>query len=88
MQKNNRFKACLKEFESAIKADIVKARREEEPLTTTAIAKRTNLTWTWKTAIKRFLGMLDGIEVVLRRIEGGTKLFSLSQELKKGEQTP
>jgi len=86
MSEKNRFETCLSRYEAAVKADILKALREEEPLTITAIAKRTNLTW--KIAQRRLLKLVEEDCVVMRKIEGSAKLFSLNPEFKEEEREP
>ena len=81
MPEKNRFEACLSHYEVAVKADILKALREEEPLTITAIAKRTNLTW--KIAKRRLLKLEGEGYVVRRKIEGSALLFYHNPEFDK-----
>lgn len=86
MSRNKRFETCLSHYETSVKADILKALREGEPLTITAIAARTNLTW--KIAQRRLLGLVEEGCVVMRKIEGSAKLFSLNPEFDKEEREP
>ena len=76
----SRKEICCKYFEEPIKRDIIATLFEEEPLTTTAVAKRAGLCW--RTAKKRLLELVDENKVVLRKVEG-IRLFFLSPELKK-----
>jgi DNA-binding transcriptional ArsR family regulator len=78
-----KIEACLKEFGEEIKADIIEALKKEQPLTITAIASRTSLSW--KTAKRRLIELKEDGRIVLREIEGGTKLFFLNPEFEKEE---
>lgn len=60
--------------------DIIKALREEEPLTVVAVAQKADICW--RTAKKRLLELVDENKVALRKV-GKMKLFFLNPELKK-----
>ncbi len=68
-----------------IKQEIIATLRNEEPLTVSAIAVRTELTW--QTAKRRLNELVADGAVVLREIEGA-KLFFLNPEFKKEEREP
>jgi predicted transcriptional regulator len=79
----NRFDACLSNYNNVVVADILAELEKESPLTITAVSVRSNLHW--RTAKKRLLELVEEGKVVLKEIEGGTKLFSLNPDFKKGE---
>ena len=68
-----------------IKKEIIATLRNEEPLTVSAIAARTELTW--QTAKRRLTELIAEDAVVMREIEGA-KLFSLNPEFDKEEREP
>lgn len=77
--------ACYEHFGEPIKRDIIATLFKEEPLTTTAVARRAGLCW--RTAKKRLLELIDENKVVSRKVEG-IRLFFLDPEFKKEEREP
>ena len=80
MREDTRFAEWIEDLGRGIKGDILEALREEEPLTIRAIANRANLSW--QTARKRLHELVNEDEVIIKEIEGSTKLFFLNH--KKG----
>lgn len=83
--KRETYKLFLKQLGETVKFKIIAALRNEEPLTITAVAARTGLTWV--TAKRRLNELVADGAVVLREIEGA-KLFFLNPKFKKEEREP
>lgn len=81
--KRHTYNGFLEELGGKVKSKIIAALRKEEPLTITAVAARTGLTWI--TAKRRLNELVADGAVVLREIEGNTKLFSINPEFEKEE---
>ncbi len=79
----SKYQLYMDRLEATIKADIIDALKKEEPLTITAISIRANISR--NTATKHLFELVDEGKVVLREIEGGTRLFSLNPEFEKEE---
>jgi predicted transcriptional regulator len=79
----SKFQLYIEGLEASIKADIIESLKKEEPLTITAISVRANISR--NTTTKRLFELVAEGKVVLREIEGGTKLFFLNPEFEKEE---
>lgn len=85
MPKKLEYRAYLSTFKEGTKAKIIKA-LNDGPLTTTATAVKAEITW--KTAQRNLFELVDEGKVELREIEGGTKLFTLNPDFRKGGGLP
>jgi predicted transcriptional regulator len=81
MPKEKWYAKRIESLGAYVKSEIIQALREEEPLTITALSRRTN--FTWKTVQRRLNELISEGKVVLREIEGCTKLFFLNPEFKE-----